>query len=145
MKAKLLTDQAEKTWAIIFEAGDEPMGGLQDFAREKNLTAARFTAIGAFQEVKLAYFDWEKKSYQDIPVNEQVEVLTMTGDISLKDGQPKVHAHLIVGRSDGTTRGGHLKSAIVRPTLEVMLTESPATLRRRFDDNSGLALIDPAS
>lgn len=145
MKTKLLNDQAEKTWAIIFEAGDEPMSGLQDFARKNHLTAARFTAIGAFQEVQLAYFDWKKKSYQGIPVEEQVEVLTMTGDISLKDGQPKVHAHLIVGRSDGTTRGGHLKRAIVRPTLEVMLTESPATLRRKFDENSGLALIDPAS
>jgi hypothetical protein len=77
-------------------------------------------------------------------VNEQVEVLTMTGDTALKDGDPEVHAHLIVGRSDGTTRGGHLKKARMRPTLEVMLTESPADLRHTFDETSGLALIDPA-
>lgn len=145
MKSKLLTKTGEKTWAIIFAAGDEPMGGLKNFARENHLRAARFTAIGAFQKVTFAYFDWEKKSYRDIPLDEHVEVLTMTGDISLKDDQPTVHAHLIVGRADGTTRGGHLKTAIVRPTLEVMLTESPATLQRKFDANSGLPLIDPDS
>jgi predicted DNA-binding protein with PD1-like motif len=143
MKSKLLTNDGEKTWAIIFAAGDEPMRGLAKFARENHLTAARFTAIGAFQRVTFAYFDWEKKSYRDIPLEEQVEVLTMAGDISLKDGQPAVHAHLIAGRADGTTRGGHLKTAIVRPTLEVMLAESPAVLRRKFDEKSGLALIDP--
>lgn len=117
MKSKLLTDLAEKTWAIIFDIGDDPMSGLEDFAREHDLTAARFSAIGAFRKVMLAYFDWEKKEYREIPLNEQVEVLTMTGDITRKDGQPKVHAHVIVGRSDGTTRGGHLKErSCARPS-----------------------------
>jgi hypothetical protein len=142
MKSKLLTNNREKTWALVFAIGDEPMSGLENFAKEHKLSAARFTAIGAFERVMLAYFDWEKKEYRELPINEQVEVLTMTGDISLKDGHPKVHAHLIVGRSDGTTRGGHLKKASVRPTLEVMLTESPADLQRSFDETSGLALID---
>ncbi len=144
MKAKLLTNNGDKTWAVIFEIGDDPMSGLEDFARERHVRAAHFTAIGAFERVTLAYFDWEKKNYCDLPFEEQMEVLTMTGDIALKDGEPKVHAHLIVGRRDGTTRGGHLKKATVRPTLEVMLTESAADLQRTFDETSGLALIDPA-
>jgi predicted DNA-binding protein with PD1-like motif len=143
MKSKLLHHDSEKTWAVIFDLGDDPMSGLERFAKENQLTAARFTAIGAFQNVTLAYFDWEKKDYRELPLDEQVEVLTMTGDVALKDGHPKVHAHLIVGRSDGTTRGGHLKQASVRPTLEVMLTESPGDLQRTYDETSGLALIDP--
>jgi len=145
MKSKELTNNGAKTWAVIFEYDDEPMSGLEGFAREHGISAAHFTAIGAFREVTLAYFDWEKKDYREIPIAEQVEVLAMAGDIALKDGKPKVHAHLVVGRSDGSTRGGHLKEAKVRPTLEVMLTETSADLQRRFDPRSGLALIDPAA
>ncbi len=89
----------------------------------------------------LGYFDWETKEYQKIPVREQVEVLSLIGDVALKDGEPKVHAHVVVGRSDGSTRGGHLLEAHVRPTLEVILTESPAHLRKQIDEESGLALI----
>ena len=90
----------------------------------------------------LGYFDWESKEYQKIPVREQVEVLSLIGDVALKDGEPKVHAHVVVGRSDGSTRGGHLLDAHVRPTLEVILVQSPAHLRKHHDEESGLALID---
>ncbi len=101
------------------------MAGLKQFAERMKLGAAQITAIGAFREVTLGYFDWEKKEYQKIPVNEQVEVLSMIGDVAQEQGKPKVHVHVVVGRSDGTTRGGHLMEAHVRPTLEVILTESP--------------------
>ena len=66
----------------------------------------------------------------------------MTGDVAMKDGKPAIHAHVIVGCMDGSTRGGHLQKAHVRPTLEVMLEKSPAHLRKNFDEESGLMLID---
>ncbi len=66
----------------------------------------------------------------------------LAGDVALQDGRPKVHAHAVLGRSDGSTRGGHLHEAHVRPTLEVVLTELPAHLQRTMHDESGLALID---
>ena len=78
------------------------------------------------------------KRYQDIPVNEQVEVLMLAGDIAWKeDGEPVIHAHVVVGRQDGSTRGGHLKKAIVRPTLELVLEEFE-------DDPEGDFLASPA-
>ena len=142
MKSKLLHEHdGEKTFALIFNTGDEAMAGLVEFARSQKLGAAHFTAIGAFREVTLGYFDWESKEYKRIPVNEQVEVLSLIGDVALKAGEPKVHAHVVVGRSDGSTRGGHLLEARVRPTLEVILVESPAHLRKQVDEESGLALI----
>ncbi len=61
--------------------------------------------------------------------------------MALKDGEPQVHAHVVVGRRDATTLGGHLVEAHVRPTLEVILVESPAHLRKQIDPESGLALI----
>lgn len=144
MKAKQLDDSGGKTFAVIFETGDEAASGLLAFAREHRLAASHFTAIGACSDVTLGYFDWQKKDYQRIPVREQVEVLSLVGDITLGDkGEPKVHAHVVLGRSDGTTRGGHLLEAHVRPTLEVIVVESAMHLKRRYDPESGLALIRP--
>lgn len=143
MKAQLLHDnQGEKTYAVIFASGDEAISGLTAFAREKGLAGSHFTAIGGFQEATLGYFNLEKKDYDKIPVREQVEVLSLIGDISLTEkGEPKIHAHVVLGRSDGTTRGGHLVEGRVRPTLEVMLVESPRHLRRKHDPETGLGLI----
>ncbi len=143
MQTKLIQEHDwQKTFAVIFETGEEVAAGLAKFAREQKLAAAHFTAIGALSDVTLGYFDWEQKDYLWIPVNEQVEVLALVGDVVLgKDEEPVVHAHLVVGRRDGSTRGGHLLEAHVRPTLEVVLVESPAHLHRRFDPQSHLALI----
>lgn len=143
MQAKVLNDHDERTIALIFDTGEDPVAGLTRFAAERSLGACRFTAIGAFSEAVLGYFDWEKKDYERIEVKEQVEVLALVGDIALQDGKPRVHAHVVLGRRDGSARGGHLLEARVRPTLELILTESPAYLSREFDPASGLALIRP--
>ena len=143
MKAKqLLNHDGERVFAVIFETGDDPVAGLTRFAEERKLGASAFTAIGAFSEATLGYFDWDKKDYERIPVQQQVEVLALVGDIALQDGRPKLHAHVVLGRRDGSACGGHLLDARVRPTLEVIVTESPAHLRRRHDPASGLALIE---
>ena len=141
MKSKLLDDAGEKTFVMIFDAGDKVAAGLTEFAKQQKLGAAHFTAIGAFQELTLGYFDWESKQYQQIPVREQVEVLSLAGNLVLHDNAPKLHAHVVVGKRDGTAHGGHLIEATVRPTLEVILIESPKRLERRHDPQSGLALI----
>jgi uncharacterized protein len=139
---KLLDEDGERVFAVVFETGDDPMAGLTRFAEEQKLGASAFTAIGAFDSATLGYFHWDKKEYERIPVKEQVEVLALIGDIALQDGKPKLHAHVVLGRRDGSACGGHLLEARVRPTLEVIVTESPAHLRRRHDPITGLALID---
>lgn len=141
MEAKLIRDQGEKTFAVIFDTGDEVMTGLLDVARMHNLGASHLTAIGAFSDVVLGYFDRERKEYKRIPLHAQVEVLALIGDIALDDGQPKVHAHVVVGKSDGTAWGGQIMEAHVWPTLEVIIVESPLHLRRRTDPETGLARI----
>jgi len=141
MKAKIMNDAPERTIALVLDSGDEVMSKLHAFAAEHNLMASRLTAIGAFERATLGYFNWERKAYERIPVDEQVEVLALVGDIALDGGKPKVHAHAVLGKRDGSTVGGHLLEAQVRPTLEVLLIESPAYLRRVHDAQSGLALI----
>ena len=143
MKAKQIHEErGQKTFALVFDTGDEFISGLTSFAEDHDLSAASLTALGAFGDATLGYFDMERKEYERIPVREQVEVLSLVGTIAPKDdGEAQVHAHVVVGRSDGTTRGGHLLEARVRPTLEVVLTESPEHLQRRTDKETGLPLI----
>ena len=145
MKSTLLDASGARTWALVFDKADEPVSGLTAFAKAQALGGAHFTAIGAFSEVTLGYFDRKTRDYKKIPLREQVEVLSLLGDVALDRGEPKVHAHVVVGRADGEARGGHLLEARVWPTLEVVLTESPRHLRKRHDPETGLALIDPAA
>jgi predicted DNA-binding protein with PD1-like motif len=140
MNAKHLEPE---TWALVFDKGDEPISLLERFAKEQRLTAASFSAIGAFSSAVLGYFDREQKQYEEIEIAEQVEVLSLLGDIAVHEGEPKIHAHVVVGKRDGTALGGHLLRAQVWPTLELVLRESPAKLRKRHDPETGLALIDP--
>ena len=145
MKALLLHEEdGMRTFALVLAHGDEAMSALSAFAAEKRLGASQFTAIGAFSSAVVAFFDWDSKRYQNIRVDEQVEVLSMVGDVSMDRDERKIHAHVVLGKADGTAHGGHLVEARVRPTLEIVITETPVHLRRRFDPESGLALIDPA-
>jgi predicted DNA-binding protein with PD1-like motif len=145
MKSKVLHEAAgQRTIALIFQTGDKVMSALAEFAGENRLSGSHFTAIGAFQSATLGYFDWNAKDYKRIPVNEQAEVVALVGDVALgPDDKPKVHAHVVLGKSDGSALAGHLLDATVRPTLELIITESPAHLRRVHDPTTGLALIRP--
>jgi hypothetical protein len=142
MNSKIIHDAEQKTFALVFEKDDEAVQELTRFAKQHDLAASHFTAIGAFKNAVLGFFDREKKDYKKIPINEQVEVLSLIGDITLSRGEPKLHGHAVLGKADGAACGGHLLEARVWPTLEVVLTESPAHLRRKLDAETGLALID---
>ena len=143
MQTKLLHENAGKrTFAVVLQTGDEAMRCLREFAVRERLGASQITAIGALSGGKLAYFDWEAKTYLPIPVQEQVEVASLIGDIVIgPDGTPSVHVHAVLGRKNGTAMAGHLQEARVRPTLEIIVTESPAHLCKVKDSESGLALI----
>ncbi|WP_433967595.1 PPC domain-containing DNA-binding protein [Tunturiibacter gelidiferens] len=144
MQVKLVNQQnGERTYAVIFSKGDEVLSGLTDFAKQYRVGDAHFTGIGAVSSALTAWFDLDRKLYHPLPVNEQVEVLSMIGDIASFQGRPIVHTHVVLGKQDGTTAGGHLFEAWVNPTLEVFVTADDTPLNKR-DDPSGLRLIDPA-
>jgi predicted DNA-binding protein with PD1-like motif len=143
MKQKLLDESGgQRTFAVVLDTGDEVLGCLTSFVNEHRIGAAQITAIGAFSEVVLKYFDWESKQYEDNKVNEQVEVASLLGDVATApSGEAAIHIHVVVGKRDGSAMAGHLGTARVRPTLEILLEESPAHLQKRSDPQSGLALI----
>ncbi|HXR76946.1 MAG TPA: PPC domain-containing DNA-binding protein [Bryobacteraceae bacterium] len=143
MTAKLIQEQP-RTYVLILETGDEIASTLKRFAKDHGLAGSSFKAIGALSDAKVDWFNWQTKKYETAAdIREQIEVLSLIGDIALHDGSPEVHAHMVVGKKDGTAHGGHLVEAHVRPTLEVILTEAPEELRKVHDPESGLALIRP--
>jgi uncharacterized protein len=145
MRHQLLNDdKRHRMFAVVLETGEETMASLREFIADKGISAAQLTAIGAFSDVTLGYFDWTKKDYVANPVHEQVEVASMIGDVALSpSGEPTLHIHVVLGKRDGTALAGHLREGHVRPTLEVVLNESPAHLQKVRDPQSGLALIRP--
>jgi predicted DNA-binding protein with PD1-like motif len=143
MRSRLIhSEDGEKTFVLVFDKGDEVVEGLTNFAKDGGLGAASLTAVGAFGDATLGYFDRDRKEYRKIPVEEQVEVLSLLGDIALEDGGPQLHAHAVVGRYGATTVDGDLLEGRVWPTLEVVLVESPDHLKKRTDEETGLALIN---
>jgi predicted DNA-binding protein with PD1-like motif len=142
MKSKVVEDADVVTYVVVCDPGDEAVSVLEQFARAERLEASQLTAVGAFERATVGWFDRAAKEYRRIPVDEQCEVLSLLGDIAEGPDGPSLHAHVVLGLADGTTRGGHLLEGQVFPTLEVVVTETPAELRKTVRPDLGIALID---
>jgi hypothetical protein len=135
---------AQRTFILVGDAGDDAVEAITTFARQQQISAGQITAVGAFAHATVGWFDRDAKDYRRIQIDEQCEVLSLLGDIALSDNEHAVHVHAVLGLSTGHVRGGHLLAGEVWPTLEVIVRDSPATLRKTYLPEIGLALIDPA-
>jgi uncharacterized protein len=142
MKAKVVEDADVVTYVVVCDPGDEAVSALTGFARSEQLEAAQITAVGAFERATVGWFDRAAKDYRRIQVDEQCELLSLIGDVAEGEDGPILHMHVVLGLSDGTTRGGHLLEGRVFPTLEAIVTETPARLRKVLRPDIGIALID---
>jgi uncharacterized protein len=142
MKSKVVEDGDVVTYVVVGDPGDEAVSGLLQFARSQRLEAASITAVGAFEHATVGWFDRVAKDYRRIEVHEQCELLSLIGDVAVGEEGPILHMHVVLGLSDGSTRGGHLLEARVFPTLEAVVTETPARLAKVMRPEIGLALID---
>jgi predicted DNA-binding protein with PD1-like motif len=138
MRTKALGDGS---WAVIFSAGDEVFSGLTQWAADQHIHSGHLTAIGAWKSAILGYYGLQRKAYRKIAVNEQMELLSMIGDFAIDNGKPVLHAHVVLGARDGSTRGGHLIEGYTSPTMEVFVTTSDVELLKTHDPASGLDLI----
>jgi predicted DNA-binding protein with PD1-like motif len=144
MKYKLLSESnGVKEFVLVFAKGDEVLSGISDFASQQHVTAAHFTAIGALKQATTAWFDVNRKSYKLNHVKQQLELISLIGDIALHEGKPAVHVHYSVGLSDGSMQGGHLVEAITFPTVELFMTVYATPLQKKLDKETDLVLIHP--
>jgi uncharacterized protein len=142
MQYKVVEDADVVTYVVVCDPGDEAVSALTEFARAEDLEAAQITAVGAFEHATVGWFDRSIRDYRRIPVDQQCELLSLIGDVAAGEDGPAVHVHAVLGLSDGTTRGGHLLDGRVYPTLEAVVTETPARLRKVMRPDIGIALID---
>lgn len=147
MKVKQVAGGATLTYVVVLDEGEEAFSALSNLAERQQFSAAQVTAVGAFEHAVVGWFDRSVKDYRRITIGQQCEVLSLVGDIALSPGndgsvQPQLHLHTVLGLADGTTRGGHLLEGQVWPTLEVIIREAPAELRKTLRPDVGLALID---
>jgi len=130
-----------KTHMLVLRSGDDALKAIAGFAAQQSIEGATFSALGAFETSTIAYWNRETKEYEPIEVPEQVEVLTMTGNVAMAGTDRRLHAHVILGRRDGSTMGGHLMKAVVHPTLEVFIVDLGMRLARTRDETTGLWLL----
>jgi len=139
----LLNSGEAPAYLLVFHTGQEVMKGLLAFANKYDLVAGHLTGIGALSGAVIGYFDPEKNAYLRHQEDGQAELLSLTGNLALNDNEPFFHVHVALGLRDGSARGGHLFEAIVRPTVELVLTTCPRPVRREIDHDTGLPLLDP--
>lgn len=144
MRIEELRQPTGRVLVVVCDKGEEPVGAIGAALHRHDLRAGRVTAVGGFQEAEVGWFDRQRRDFRPIPVREQVEVLSLLGDVAARDGEPVLHVHAVLGRADGSTVGGHLLSARVWPTLEVIVTEVAPELAKQVDPETGLALIGGA-
>ena len=143
MQVRIVSGQAgqPRTWALIFGKGDEVMSGLTEWARREGIEGAHLTAIGAFSSARFGWFDKDRRAYRDISIDQQVECISLIGDVGLVGDKPAVHVHGCVGLSNGLVKGGHLIDAVTWPTLEVFVSETAVPLHKHKDDETNLELF----
>jgi uncharacterized protein len=142
MKSKSISSGAERTFVLVLDQGEEAFKAITEFTNQHRISGASVSAIGAFAEARIGWFDLPAKTYRPIAVNEQCEVLSLIGDVAEgDDGKASLHLHAVLGLWDGSVRGGHLLSGSVQPTLEVTISETVTHLRRQKRPELGIALI----
>jgi len=142
VKSKIIEDADVITYVVVCDPDDEAVSALTDFARAEDLEASQITGVGGFDRATLGWFDRETRQHRPIEVEEQSEVLSLIGDVAEGEDGPSLNIHVVLGLRDGTTRGGHLLAGHVYPTLEIIVTENPAELRKVMNPDVGIALVD---
>lgn len=123
------------------ETGEEIMETMKELARRESIPSGSLVGLGALSEVTLALYDLATKEYISTRLKEEVELVSMTGDVSWFEGEPAIHAHGVVSRADLSTAGGHIMSGVVSATLELMVTVYPEKVERAPDERVGLNLL----
>ena len=141
MKSKQLATSGDRAFVLVLDSGEDVLESLKAFAAENRIMAGRFTGLGAFSSVVLGFYDFETREYDRIPIDEQVEVASFVGNIATTDEEVSIHPHMVVAKRDGSAFGGHVLEGRVHPTLEVLIEDAPAHLRRVCDRETGLPLL----
>ncbi|SLN52193.1 PPC domain-containing DNA-binding protein [Roseisalinus antarcticus] len=160
MRYRILEDiGGRRKFVLVLDAGEEVTEAVAHFAAELGVKGASLSGIGALSRSHLGWFNPATKEFRENQIDEQTEVLAITGNIAEaaeSDGHGhehphihgaaqgvRLHMHIVLGCGDATVRGGHLVSGTVSPTMELIVEEAATHLTRGLDASSGLVLLEP--
>lgn len=134
--------RTETGFLVVLEVGDEVMDSLIKLAAAERIGMASFTGIGAVKDVVLGYIDLNQKEYLRRKFGaDSMELVALTGNLALLDGEPVAHCHVVVVDREMRAYGGHLFRATVSVTAEIFLRVYEGEITRQFDADSGANLI----
>jgi hypothetical protein len=125
---------------IRLEMGDELHPSLIEIAERERISGGWLSGIGAASEVELGYYDLERKDYDRLRIEGDVEIASASGTVGLLDGKPFVHLHAVVSDRECATRGGHLFRAVTAATLEFVIFVAHEPIERTRDEATALNL-----
>jgi predicted DNA-binding protein with PD1-like motif len=118
-----------RTFKVTFGQGDDLVAGLTEFAAKNHIAAAQITGLGGFITATLGWGDSAKGwAFKQTVIDQKCEVVSLVGNISIRDGNPYVHIHVVVSFPDGSTKGGHLIDARISPIAEIFVVETETVL-----------------
>lgn len=134
--------QIGDTYVVSIDNHQEIAQALAAFCTEQDILAGEVSGLGAVKEATLRFLNPATKQYVDKIFSEQMELSSLVGNISQKEGKVYLHLHATFGRSDYTIVGGHLLSAVLNGACELVVRKFDLGLGRRFDAETGLNLYD---
>ncbi|MDD2774074.1 MAG: DNA-binding protein [Elusimicrobiales bacterium] len=130
-----------RTYIFRLDKGDDLLAAIQEFCHDYQIKCGVITALGAVDSVTFGFFDQKKRKYVKTSLAQELEVLNVTGNVSIMDDKPMVHAHITVADSSGKTTGGHLMAGTRVFACEVFVQELVGTLKiRKADKATGLPI-----
>ncbi len=137
----MIFQRFEGRFQLRVESGEPLVESLTQLLEAENIRFALVTGLGAVRYARVAYLNVERKEYEPHEFEEQLELVSLIGNATLRDGKPFLHLHVALARRDLTLLGGHLQEAIARPTIEVWLQPEPGIVERVFDESAGMAVM----
>lgn len=135
------TFPSQNATLLVLKRGDELHAKLQEFAREHELKGAWVQGLGGSGAMTLGYYNLAEREYEWQELSDNLEILSLQGNLAWVDGKPFWHLHGSFSRSDFTTVGGHIKEMVVGLTCELLIAPLDMSLSRTFDDGTGLKLL----
>ncbi|MCF7792780.1 MAG: DNA-binding protein [Candidatus Cloacimonetes bacterium] len=127
---------------IRIDKGEEIISSLKKFCENENIKLGKISGIGATNNVTVGLFEPSKQQYHSNTLKEDFEILSLTGNITTMKNEVYLHCHITLANKNHQSFGGHLNSAVVSATCEIVLEVYDGSVDRFFDQESGLNLLD---
>ncbi|MAG44740.1 DNA-binding protein [bacterium] len=129
-------------YILRLDKGEEVVGTLKKFCQEKSIKLASISGIGASNKIELGLFNTREKKYYSRALEQDFEISSLIGNITEMDGKVYLHLHITLGDKDQNTFSGHLNSAIISGTCEIIIHAINGEVDRKFSNEIGLNLLE---